>query len=157
MNRKVRMPPGRRIVLAAALVIATVAVVEDAGVAAQAGNPGGARSAPTIVGTEISWNADIEYESALLVVVGRSENRTVKQITFGARDALRVDVARQGLTDGRYKYELLLYPPSNRAGGNQRVSVRSGVFFIRGGLPSTPEDLEQRSRADAPPRRSGGH
>lgn len=156
MNRKVRTPPGRRILLAAAwAVIATVAAVVDAGVAAQGGN-GGPRSAPAIVGSELSWTADIEFESALLVVVGRGENKTVKQITFNSRDALRMDVSRQGLGDGRYKYELFLYPPSNR-GGNQRVSVRSGAFFVRGGLPSNPEDLDQRPPRTDNPRRGGGH
>lgn len=155
MNRKVRTPPGRRILLAATwAAIAIAAVVTNVGVAAQSNN--GLRPAPAIVGSEMSWTADIEFESALLVIVGRAENKTVKQITFNSRDALRMDVSRQGLADGRYKYELFLYPPSNR-GGNQQVSVRSGAFFVRGGLPSNPEDLDQRPPRTDNPRRGGGH
>jgi hypothetical protein len=160
------------ILIAAALsVVATVALVEDthvaaqdvaaqagsapqAGAAAQAVDP----SAPSILGTEISWNADVEFETALLVVVGRSGSRTVKQFTFGAREALRVDVSRAGLTDGRYKYELLLYPPA-RSGSSapaQRVSVRSGVFLVRDGFPISPRELEQlRPETQAPPRGGG--
>jgi hypothetical protein len=159
MNQSVGISPRRRLVLAAIwAVFATVAVVEDASVAAQAGNSGGARSAPAIVGSEISWSADIEFESALLIVVGRSETKTVKQITFGPRDALRLDVSRHELADGRYKYELFLYPPSNLPATNARTTVRSGVFFVRGGLPMTPEDLDrQRPRTDDAPRRGGSN
>ena len=171
--RKRRKTLRATILIAAALsVIATVALVEDARVAAQAGGvapAGGApqatpavesarpQSAPTMLGTEITWTPEVEFENALLVVVGRSEARTVKQFTFGAREVLRLDVSRAGLTDGRYKYELFLYPPaSGRSSTPQRVTVRSGVFMIRGGFPITPRDLDQaRPQTPAPPRGGG--
>ena len=175
--RKRRKTLRATILIAAALsVIATVALVEDARVAAQAGGAAQAgdplqaagaapaaesaslQSAPTILGSEITWTPEVEFENALLVVVGRSAPRSVKQLTFGARDVLRLDVSRAGLTDGRYKYELFLYPPSagRSSAATQRVTVRSGVFLVRGGLPIAPRDLDQpRPSTPAPPRGGG--
>jgi hypothetical protein len=143
---------------ASLLVMATAAFVEDARVAAQArGGEQEVESAPTILGSEITWTPEVEFENALLVVVGRGEPRTVKQFTFGARDVLRVDVSRAGLNDGRYKYELFLYPPaSGRSGAaTQRVTIRSGVFLVRGGFPVAPKDLDAPRQPQAPPRGGG--
>jgi len=141
---------------ASLLVMATAAFVGDTRVAAQA-RGGEQESAPTILGSEITWTPEIEFENALLVVAGRGEPRTVKQFTFGARDVLRVDVSRAGLTDGRYKYELFLYPPASGRSGSatQRVTIRSGVFLVRGGFPVAPKDLDAPRQPQAPPRGGG--
>ena len=166
--RKRRRTLRATILIAAALsVVGTVALVEDAHVAAQdvapqaSGAPqaGAAaqavdQSAPSFLGTDITWTADTAFENALLVVVGRTAPRSVKQFTFGAREALRLDVSRAGLTDGRYKYELLLYPPAS-GGSSERVTVRSGVFLVRDGFPVSPRDLDQPPQTQAPPRGGG--
>jgi len=146
------------LILASLSVVAIVSFVQGARLSAQGrGNEQALESAPTILGSEITWTPEIEFENALLVVVGRDEPRTVKQFTFGARDVLRVDVSRAALTDGRYKYELMLYPPAaGRAGAApQRVKVRSGVFLVRGGFPVAPKDLDSPRQPNAAPRGGG--
>ena len=149
-------PPAPRILIAATLaVIMAAAVVGQARVGGQAGNSNGLRQLPAITGTAITWATDVEFESALLVVVGRSQTNSLTHRTFGRREAIGLDVARPALADGRYKYELFLYSlpsPSDRrapeeidgARGqappkSQKVDVRSGVFLVRDGLPVLPE------------------
>ena len=101
-------PPAPRILIAATLAITlAAAVVGQARVSGQVGDSNGPRL-PAITGTAITWGTDVEFESAFLVVVGRSQTNSLTQRTFGRREAIELDVARPALPDGRYKYRTLL-------------------------------------------------
>lgn len=165
-------PPAPTILIAATLaVIMAAAVVGQARVGGQASDSNGPPQPPAITGTAITWGTDVEFESALLVVVGRSQTNSLTQRTFGRRDAIALDVARPALPDGRYKYELFLYslPSQSERGApegvdgargqappkSQKVIVRSGVFLVRDGLPVLPEDLEKQRPTEGA-RKHGG-
>ena len=165
-------PPAPRILIAATLaIIMAAAVVSQARVGGQAGDSNGPRQLPAITGTAITWGADVEFESALLVVVGRSQTNSLTHRTFGRREAIHwmwhALRCRMAATSTNSSYTRSQASRSRRAPEevdgargqappkSQKVNVRSGVFLVRDGLPILPEDLEKQRPTEGARERGG--